>query len=852
MIGNAHLDPVWLWQWTEGFQETKATFRSTLDRMVEYPDFVFTNSSAANYEWVEQNDPKMFREIKERIAEGRWVIVGGWWVQPDCNIPSGESFVRQGLYGQRYFYEKFGVMAKTGYNVDSFGHNGMLPQILKKCGMDNYVFMRPGRHEKALPDNLFRWKSMDGSTVTACRIPYEYTWSKELTAHIRRCTAEIKNGNCGICFYGVGNHGGGPTRENIENIKRLDRDPSFPILIMASPEDFFKEIRSSGRDLPEVEGELLHHASGCYSANSEVKILNRRAENRLLKAEIFSVVADVIAGLHYPSQQYKRAWKDVLFNQFHDILSGTSIESAYDDVRETYGASLHTAAVNMNYAIQSVSWKIHIPWEENMKPIVVFNPNSFPGKTEVELESTEIQEGNILVDENGEPTTFQKVQPEAACNGRCRISFIADLPSMGYRTYRLVKQKNPNSAGSAMRDGVRRKFVMPGTAVKDDILEDYLTTGFDSGNCTDCMAENRFFTLELDENTGAIKSLTLRGDGTEIFSGLAALPIVIEDKSDTWSHGVRRFAKEAGTFKAKQVYCAERGSVKTVIRSISEYGGSSIVQDFTVYKELDYILVRTMVDWHEKFKMLKLRFPLNLNYIRGSFEIPYGFVQRECDGEEYPMHSWMDFEGAAAKSEFPVVGLSFINDGKTSYDANGKVVNMTILRSPIYAHHDPYVPREQTVYSFQDQGMQRFNYILYPHIGNWEGSDTVRLSLLLNQKPEVIFESCHEGCFPQTDSFLQISAPNVVVGAMKLAEDGSEDIILRLYETAGKRTDTVITIPQRDNKQGGKFKEIKIDICFKPCEIKTLRVARDGREPVKEVSMLEMGGTPVQRFDRGM
>ncbi|WP_217282882.1 glycoside hydrolase family 38 N-terminal domain-containing protein [Paenibacillus alginolyticus] len=237
MIGNAHLDPVWLWQWQEGFQETKATFRSALDRMKEYDDFIFTSSSAANYEWVENNDKKMFEEIKKRVREGRWRIVGGWWVQPDCNIPGGESFVRQGLYGQRYFKEKLGVTAKVGYNVDSFGHYGMLPQILLKSGMPYYIFMRPMPNEKGLPGRLFHWESDDGSRVLTYRIPFEYcTWGKDLEKHVRRCMEELKDpfGNL-MVFYGVGNHGGGPTKENIDSIKRMNGLPEFPTMEMAAP-----------------------------------------------------------------------------------------------------------------------------------------------------------------------------------------------------------------------------------------------------------------------------------------------------------------------------------------------------------------------------------------------------------------------------------------------------------------------------------------------------------------------------------------------------------------------------------------------------------------------------------------
>ena len=217
MIGNAHLDPVWLWNWQEGFQEVKATFRSALDRMKEDKDFVFTCSSAAFYEWVEKNNPAMFAEIRKRVEEGRWELAGGWWIQPDCNIPSGEAFVRQGLYGQRYFLEKFGKMAVTGYNVDSFGHNSNLPQILKKSGMDNYVFMRPMPLEKGLPGRIFWWKSMDGSKVMTYRIPYEYcSWGKDLEKYTDRLKCELEDGEDELMmFYGVGNHGGGPTKENM-------------------------------------------------------------------------------------------------------------------------------------------------------------------------------------------------------------------------------------------------------------------------------------------------------------------------------------------------------------------------------------------------------------------------------------------------------------------------------------------------------------------------------------------------------------------------------------------------------------------------------------------------------------
>lgn len=801
MIGNAHLDPVWLWTWQEGYQEVKATFRSALDRMKEYEDFIFTSSSAAYYEWVEQNEPSMFEEIKERVKEGRWVIVGGWWIQPDCNAPSGESFVRQGLYAQQYFLEKFGVMAQTGYNVDSFGHNGMLPQILKKSGMDNYVFMRPGRHEKGLDSETFTWKSVDGSEVTAFRIPFEYcTWPKDMVEHVNRCAGEIKDQRNGImCFYGVGNHGGGPTKQNIDSIHELNTKEEFPTLILSTPDEYFKDVKKSGRALPTVYGELLHHSSGCYSAHSEVKYLNRKAENRLIAAEKFSVMANVLTGIGYPKDKYTESWKNVLFNQFHDIMAGTSIEQAYVDARESYGASLHAAACGLNSAIQSLSWNIDIPMEEGMKPIVVFNPNSFNGKFEVEMESIALKEGMILVDENENEIPMQLVQSQASCNGRCKLCFIAELPSFGYRTYRLVIRET-------------RKDFVPVVS-------------------TDTMAENEWFKITFDPKTGYINSLFQKKEQAEFFSSPAAIPAVMEDTSDTWSHGVRIFDKEIGRFNAVTVQRIEHGPVKALIRVTSEYGHSRLIQDFSIYKELDFVSVKTTVDWHERWAMLKMQFPMNMNYLRGSYEIPYGVSQREPNAEEYPVQSFMDLEGTNPGLETKMIGLSILNDGKASCSASGKKVSLTVLRSPIYAHHEPYEPKSNLEYVYMDQGVQTFTYALYPHSGSWEDAKTIQRSNELNQKPIAIFETYHAGKLPQKGSFAQITNDNIILSAMKLAEDGSNDIIVRLYETAKRHTTTRLTIPSLD---------LDIELNFTPCEIKTLRVLKDGSKKVMENNLIEL------------
>lgn len=356
MIGNAHLDPVWLWQWQEGFHAAWATLRSALDRMKEDPNFVFTCSQAAIYEWIEQADSHMFEEIKLKIKEGKWNVAGGWWVEPDCNIPSGESFVRQGLYAQRYFKEKFEVLADTGYNIDSFGHNAMLPQILKKCRMENYVFMRPGAHENSNLPDIFWWESPDGSKVLTYRIPYAYNIDKDHLEEVSKLIADMapKNISDMMVFYGIGNHGGGPTKESLTKINEMINNPNMPQIKFSSPSFYFRQIRTYNPTLPEVKGDLQHHASGCYSVNSQIKVMNRKSEQILTTTEKFSTIVHIMFEKIYPHEEITRAWKNMLFNQFHDILAGTSIKEAYEDATYFYGESLKLAQENLNYALNTI------------------------------------------------------------------------------------------------------------------------------------------------------------------------------------------------------------------------------------------------------------------------------------------------------------------------------------------------------------------------------------------------------------------------------------------------------------------------------------------------------------------
>ncbi|MEJ5308429.1 MAG: glycoside hydrolase family 38 C-terminal domain-containing protein [Anaerolineae bacterium] len=812
MIGNAHIDPVWLWRWQEGFQEIKATFRSALDRMKEDEDFVFVASSAAFYAWIEQTDPAMFVEIRQSVADGRWGLVGGWWVEPDCNIPGGEAFVRQGLYGQRYFESRFGRVARVGYCPDSFGHNATLPQILKRSGLDFYIFMRPGPHENPDLPHLFWWEASDGSRVLTYRIPYAYgTSGAQLEAHIRRCSELLAaDPLASMCFFGVGNHGGGPTRENLELIHALGEDASLPMLTMALPEPVFVILSEQRIKLSVVHNELQHHASGCYAAHSGVKRWNRQAEQALLAAEKWSTLASWLTRLPYPANDFERAWKDVLFNQFHDILAGTSIEAAYDDARMLYDEARAIAARATNAAVQSLAWQVRIQPEPETLPVVVFNPHGWTSRVPVEVAlGASGDDSHTVVDETGATVPVQPVRPEPAVPNIAQISFIAELPPLGYRTYR-VKKAGEAATGSKEPDAASKSH--------------FVTIG----QAGEVVLHNAWFRMEFDVANGGVRLFDKRVEA-DVFAAPAAQAVVLDDPSDTWSHGVFCFDCEVGAFAVERVRLLEHGPVKSVVRVTGTYGASWLTQDFTLYAALPQIDVQVTVDWHESFKMLRLKFPLNLVSPTATYEIPYGHIVRPPDGKEEPGQAWVDVSGVLRGTE-TAYGLSLLNDGKYSFSVNGTVLRMTVLRSPIYAHHVPFTPDPEGLYTFMDQGMQHFRYALLPHTGTWKQAQPIQRAAEFNQPPEVLKETFHPwGRLPQRAAFITVEPDNIVVSALKRAEDG-EAWILRCYETHNVATPATIQLPYWDRT---------IQAVFWPGEIKTFLIPGDRVSLVLETDLLE-------------
>lgn len=800
LIGNAHIDPVWLWQWQEGYQEARATLWSAIQRLDEYPEFIFTFNQVVLLSWIEESDPELFERVREQVAAGRIELVGGWWVEPDCNLPHGESLARQGLYGQRYLYEKFGVTAGVGCNVDPFGHNVMLPQILRQQGMHAYCFLRPGPHEeRRLPSNAFWWQAPDGSRVLAYRIAHEYCGPRnDVDGHIEKALNQIRGQlDRAMVFYGVGNHGGGPTKANIESVRKLHRLGTFGPLEFSSPGRFFDALSSA--ELPVWTEDLQIHAVGCYSAHSGIKRWNRRAEQALLEAERWAAVGAATQALPYPREDLARAWQQVLFNQFHDILPGSAIEPAYTDARDQLGEALSIASRITNRTLQVIARQVNIALKPETQPVLVFNPHPWPVRADVEFELGFDSPEAHLVDDTGAEVPSQCTRSQATVSDprRRRFSFGARVPALGFRRFTV----RPGAAAPAEGDWL----------------------------ATDSVLENEYLRIEVDPVSGWLNSLLHKRTGVDVLAGTGGRhTVVAEDESDTWGHRVISYAGTDGkAFAPRSIRLVEHGPWRSVLRVESQCGQSRMAEEFVLRRGSDQLEVRCTLDWRERLTLLKLRFP---NAVTGpvvTYEVPYGYYERDGDGAERPGQSWVDVSGTVAGTP---AGLTVINDAKQAYDVSGSDIGITAARSPVYAWHDPRKLADDGVYSYQDQGIQTFRYLLVPHAGDWRAADVVRRTaeLLMPVRPQL--ESFHSGSLPQQRSYVADDAGSVVITAIKGAEDDSADIVVRAVEAHGRAGSARLDLPMIGRR---------IDAEFTPHQIRTFRVPRDKAAPIVETDLVE-------------
>ena len=745
--------------------EAKATLRSALDRMNEFPDFRFVCSSASVYQWIGEFAPDMLEEIKARVAQGRFVIVGGWYVQPDCNLPSGEAFARQTLYAQRYFKETFGVTATVGYCVDSFGHCATLPMILKNSGMDSYIFMRPSPAERNLSSDVFHWIAPDGSSVTTYRILDPYCACFDTLEKLENRIAFLEENTKTALpilplFYGVGNHGGGPTIRHLELLKEYQEAHPDKKLIYSDLSDFFAHIRGLKQPLPDYAGELQHHASGCYAAEPRVKNAVRRAECELTAAENYGVLLYKLCNKGSKNKVFRKAWEAVCFCHFHDSMDGCSIKEAHDDTLDMLGFAKHTAAVEENNALQTISWQIDTRDSSLGQPLVVFNPHGFEITDLVQVNG----HFNMVYDSSGNAITCQSVLSSSQeCYGRPDTLFKATIPSLGYRVYYLSRvEKAPlyeNTVSATPQEKPN-----------------------DANHPYGPVLENEYYRIQFEGYSGYIISFFDKQAQKELICGKAAVPKVYDEfYHDTWSHGKNFFDDEMARFSDATISVIENGPVRATVKVVSRYNDSMLTQYFSLEAGSQKLSVRGNVDWHEKHKLLKLAWPMNIASPKAYYEIPFGVIERPCDGEEEPGLNWTAVKGTNG-------GFALLNNNTYSSSVRGSTLYQTVVRSPIFGDHGQARTPES---DYTAQGITRFHYTLMPIGNSW--SSIIMAGKALNKGLTNILDTWHNGHLPNSSfTGLTIDADNVLLSAVKRSEDDTGTVI-RVYETDGKGTSFVVS-----------------------------------------------------------
>ena len=788
IIGHSHIDAAWLWPWREGSDTVLTTFQSVLNRMRETPGFRYTHSSSAHYRWVEDADPEMLAEIRARIREGRWEVVGGWPVEPDCNIPAAESFVRHSLYGKAFCERALGVDVTIGFNPDSFGHAAGLPTILKDAGYKYYAFMRPQEQEMNLP-LLFWWEGPDGSRVLVSRIWRNYDGNTDL---IRQAAESVfaPGLDHGVFYLGVGDHGGAVTKAQIAKILEFQSDQTLPELRFSTLKDFFAAVEASPAyaGLPAVKGELQHHSRGCYSANGEEKQLNRRAERWMVASETVALMANRMMGHAYPAEQFAESWWKVNFCQFHDMMAGTSLYSDYQDVRDSVGYACEVAQTTKVNALEAMAKRVDLSAVEE-GAVFLFNPLPWKRKALLECyaEKDPAQTGSPithLTARDGTKTPIQWRPSASMSNFYPRLSAWVELPACGYKAFELSHGQAPAGAGYA------KNFAVATSAM----------------------------------GIGSLKA----GDGTELLAGPIGL-VAIRDTSDTWAHGIASFRDEIGRPQFVSSTMIEDGPVTRVTRQRARWQDSEIVLDIAQYAGLDLIELRFVIDWREKEQILKLEIPTALAGPSIFAKVPGGVLERKTNGEEEPYQDWGAVQGRIGGKDYTV---GILNNSTYSYDCLGGLFRTILIRSAPYARHNPNTVPQNDNNAWQDQGRQERRFWIKGARGTQSEMALDRLAEELQSPAEYVLDSGHTGTEPWEQSWLEVMPANVWVLAVKRAEQNQDEMIVRVQERAGKATQATV--------RSATFK-IDQTIVLAPFEMKTLRVkaGADGGN-VREVSLLEV------------
>ena len=818
LLGHAHLDLAWLWPISETWQVAEKTFQSVLNLQKDFPDLTYTNSTPVLYAWLEENKPALFQVIQQQILANKWHIDGGLWVEPDLNLLGVESIIRQILYGQKYVKEKFGKYAQVAWLPDTFGFSAQLPQLFQQGEIKYFVTQKLRWNDtNKFPYNLFTWQSPDGSEIISYMsapigerfapikvMDYLFEWYEK---------TRIKEA---LWLIGVGDHGGGPTRDMLEIINRWQKSPFFPLIEFTNVNDYLDQVTANftqnnsylvnkvitaeindnldnndqdnylenSHKLPEWQDEIyLEFHRGCYTTHADQKRYNRQCENLLYQAELWSSIATIKTGVSYPQKLLTETWQKVLFNQFHDILPGTSIHEVYQDANKNWLSSLQVSQEILEQAWQNIIQQIDLSLPTNLidcdlvQPIIIFNSLNW-GRSQVisvDLPKNLSQDTNCQICDH----LGKKVLSEISLNSeKSKILFLADqIPAIGYRLYWLVA----NQQNNINQDQVVKNLYEP---VK------YWTNQLDNQ-----VLQNQFLTVELEATTGNIISIFDRINQREILGKNQSHKLLFfQDQGqywDGWNIDPKYEDFPLSDASLVSINRGEQGILKASIQVVKKFGNSTFLQEYILEIDSPILLVKNQVDWQENHVLVKAHLPINWQADYVTYEIPGGVINRTTKPAnkfdeakwEVPALRWANINSQDLTNSY---GVSLINDCKYGYSAKPDQLNLTLLRGSIW-------PDE-----LADRGEHQFTYGIYPHAEDWKNAKTVQFAHQLNMPLQVKrlliqlpsaynIKGNYSDQFNKLSpiySFFNWSNELIILTALKQSETDSNKWILRLSEMA--------------------------------------------------------------------
>ena len=807
-IGHTHIDIAWLWTVAQTREKVLRSFSTVLRLMEQYPDYKFMSSQPILYQFVKEQEPEMYEEIKQRVKEGRWEVDGAMWLEADCNLTGGESLVRQIIHGEKFFKDEFGIPSKSLWLPDVFGYSAALPQILKKSGIPYFMTTKIAWNQyNQLPNDTFMWKGLDGSEVfvfmpTAC--DYDRTLGLNISFTDTRNTTTytgIINPNMAlgtykrfqnrdltedtIMLFGFGDGGGGPTKEMLESADRLQYGlPGIPRIKQEFERDFFDRTYEKIADHPEMpvwDGELyFEYHRGTLTSMAKNKRNNRKNEILYMQIEtLASMLFD--SAENYPKEVIRRGWDVLLLNQFHDIIPGTCIEEVYEQTDKEYEEIFKNGTKALNEiakeGAKTIATKDHA--------IIVYNTLGYERNDVIFVEGLEKIQIEKIVDEDGNEMPVQKMEDG-------RIAFYAKhIPMLGHKVFYYVEGK------------------------KDEMKKSW-----------DGTFENKFYKVVFNEEMEII-SLIEKGTGKEfIKEGNKANELVTyEDRPMNWDNwDIDAYYKKKPYYadEVSDLRIIEDGEVRKTIEIDKKFADSVVTQKIHLYSQMPRIDFETHADWKEHNVLLRVNFPVNVNTKKAAFEVQFGNVERETTNNnswdtakfETCAHKWADLSEGNN-------GISLLNDCKYGYGVKEGNLSLTLIKAGTYPNANA------------DIGEHDFTYSIYPHEGSWQEAETVEMAYNLNVPAVVTLQDENEGS-KDWASYFTCEDDNCFVEVIKQAED-EEGTIIRMYENKNKHTNTKLTFHGdvkkvyecnllEEKEQELEVHDHEVNVIFKPFEIKTFRV----------------------------